>query len=50
MGKYAEIAFVDYRLSFTEGGNKLPVFVFVCSKQTEDMDMETWTGDMDIET
>jgi hypothetical protein len=35
MGKFAEIAIVDHRLSFTDQGNKLRFSVSVCSKQTE---------------
>jgi hypothetical protein len=35
MGLYAETAIVDDRLSLAEQGKQTPVFVSVCSKQTE---------------
>jgi hypothetical protein len=35
MGTLAETASVDYRLSFADQENKLPLSVSVCSEQTE---------------
>jgi hypothetical protein len=35
MSTFSYTAIVDYRLSFTTNGNKLPISFSVCSKQTE---------------